>query len=131
MSHSVYSESSQMDINPVQLPIRPDEVGVLMVQPEHYDVVYVINPHMEGMVGTVDKKKATKQFPSVPSNSNKNPNVGKYIFNKPPKGKNSLFLPCHESVGETSASISRKIKLKNQNQQLCCNLNKNNTNQTL
>ena len=65
MSHSVYSESSKMDINPIQLPIRPDEVGVLMVQPEHYDVVYVINPHMEGMVGTVDKKKAKKQWQTL------------------------------------------------------------------
>ena len=65
MPHSVYSEASQMDITPTQLPTRPAEVGILMVQPENYDVVYVINPHMEGMVGTVDREKAKQQWKTL------------------------------------------------------------------
>ena len=35
---------------------------VLMVTPDHFSVDYVINPHMEGNVGTVNKKKARWQW---------------------------------------------------------------------
>ena len=34
----------------------PDQV--LMIEPEFFDVEYVINPHMESMIGSVDKNKA-------------------------------------------------------------------------
>jgi hypothetical protein len=33
-----------------------------MVEPTHFDVTYVINPHMEGKVGTVDKAKCMDQW---------------------------------------------------------------------
>lgn len=35
---------------------------VLMVTPSHFSVEYVINPHMEGNIGTVDKEKARWQW---------------------------------------------------------------------
>lgn len=37
------------------MPIPP---SVLMVTPDHYSVEYVINPHMEGNIGTVDRHNA-------------------------------------------------------------------------
>lgn len=62
MQHFVYTRAEHFDLSPTQLPQRPKEAGVLMVSPEHYDVVYVINPHMEGMIGKVDKQKAQQQW---------------------------------------------------------------------
>lgn len=41
---------------------RPVEHAVLMVEPTHYDVLYEINPHMAGMIGTVDKDLAKMQW---------------------------------------------------------------------
>lgn len=35
---------------------------LLMVDPKHFDVLYVINPHMAGHVGTVDKARARSQW---------------------------------------------------------------------
>ena len=41
---------------------RDVEAGVLMVRPTHYDVVYEINPHMKGNIGSVDVQKAMAQW---------------------------------------------------------------------
>ena len=41
---------------------RPLEVGVLMVRPTYYDVVYEINPHMKGNIGNVDVQNAMSQW---------------------------------------------------------------------
>ena len=45
-----------------QLPRRNRERSVLLVRPTFYDVLYEINPHMKGKVGTVDKPKAMSQW---------------------------------------------------------------------
>ena len=61
-SPSVYASSQQLDITPLELSKRSQERSVLMVTPEHYDVLYVINPHMEGKIGSVNKEKAVQQW---------------------------------------------------------------------
>ncbi len=38
---------------------------ILMVKPTYFSVDYVINPHMEGNVGNVDKEKAMQQWEQV------------------------------------------------------------------
>ena len=43
----------------------PDQV--LMIEPEFFDVEYVINPHMESMLGSVDKNKAWSEWSAVKS----------------------------------------------------------------
>ena len=48
--------------DPRSLPTRPADTGVLMAHPEHFDVTYVINPHMEGNVGKVDRPLALRQW---------------------------------------------------------------------
>lgn len=48
------------DLDPMPVPNK-----ILMVKPEHFSVDYVINPHMEGNVGTVDKKLAMEQWEAV------------------------------------------------------------------
>jgi N-dimethylarginine dimethylaminohydrolase len=47
------------------LPERPREVGVLLADPAYFDVEYVINPHMEGHIGTVDPAVARAQWTAL------------------------------------------------------------------
>lgn len=47
------------------LPALPRPARVLMVSPEHFRVEYVINPHMEGNVGTVDPEEARRQWDAL------------------------------------------------------------------
>lgn len=47
-------------VSPMDMPGE-----VLMVEPTYFSVDYVINPHMEGNIGKVDKKKARQQWEDV------------------------------------------------------------------
>lgn len=47
-------------VDPMDLP-----TDVLMVEPTYFSVDYVINPHMEGNIGRVDKKIARQQWEYV------------------------------------------------------------------
>ena len=58
MFHRVYLGEQDFDLQLLSIPQRPQEAGVLMIEPDHYDVVYEINPHMKGMIGCVDRPKA-------------------------------------------------------------------------
>ena len=40
------------------LPAIPRPGRVLLTQPDHFEVAYVINPHMKGNVGDVDRARA-------------------------------------------------------------------------
>ncbi len=62
---TVYSEPNNLNIIPSELSVRPTEKVVLMVDPAHYDILYVINPHMAGMIGTVNKEKAKVQWHNI------------------------------------------------------------------
>lgn len=48
------------DIQPMPLPDK-----VLMVQPDYFDVEYVINPHMASNIGKVNKDKAQKEWSAI------------------------------------------------------------------
>ena len=43
-------------------PTVPPPRRVLMTSPDHFEVAYVINPHMAGHVGTVDRERARAQW---------------------------------------------------------------------
>ena len=45
-----------------RLPAIPRPRNVLLTTPEHFRVAYVINPHMEGNIGTVDQDRAYSQW---------------------------------------------------------------------
>ncbi len=47
------------------LPALPRPGRVLMTSPEHFRVEYVINPHMEGHIGTVDPPRARAQWEAL------------------------------------------------------------------
>ena len=44
------------------LPAIPRPGRVLLTTPDHFEVAYVINPHMEGNVGDVDRDRARSQW---------------------------------------------------------------------
>ena len=47
------------------IPSRPSETAVLLVRPTYYDIVYEINPHMKGNIGSVDLQKAERQWCTI------------------------------------------------------------------
>lgn len=47
------------------LPARPALPKVMMVSPEAFDVVEVLNPHMDGQVGRVDRAKAAAEWKTL------------------------------------------------------------------
>lgn len=58
----VYTSSDQIDFNISDLPAMPVPTNVLMVKPTYFDVEYVINPHMQGQIGDVDKIQAQNEW---------------------------------------------------------------------
>lgn len=53
-------ELQQLDV--AALPPRPEPQRILMCTPEHFDVVDVKNPYMEGNIGRVDRALAAAQW---------------------------------------------------------------------
>lgn len=58
----VYRTPSDIDFKLADCPSVPRASRVMMVSPEHFDVTYVINPHMEGNLGSIDRDEATRQW---------------------------------------------------------------------
>lgn len=58
----VVDHPDQLDFRAPDLPERPPPRSVLLADPAHFDVQYVINPHMEGNVGSVDAARARAQW---------------------------------------------------------------------
>lgn len=58
----VYTHSDQLDVTLADLEDMPAPKKVMMVNPEYFDVKYVINPHMEGHIGDIDKKLAMEEW---------------------------------------------------------------------
>ncbi len=54
-----------MDHRPADLPTLPRPGRVLMTTPDHFRVEYIINPHMEGNEGTVDRARARAQWDAL------------------------------------------------------------------
>ena len=57
----------ESDILLASRPKMPWPDQVLMIEPEFFDVEYVINPHMESMIGSVDKNKAWVEWLALKS----------------------------------------------------------------
>lgn len=58
----VVTKADQIDFSISELPSMPVPGRVLMVKPTHFDVEYVINPHMKGFIGQVDKMQAENEW---------------------------------------------------------------------
>lgn len=58
----VISNISELDFNLTDLRAMPAPRKVLLVKPTHFDVEYVINPHMKGNIGGIDKMAAQDEW---------------------------------------------------------------------
>ena len=66
----IYRRVEDVDFTLGSLPRMPMPQKVLMTSPEHFDVAYVINPHMEGHIGSIDAEEALKQWEKLKSTYN-------------------------------------------------------------
>lgn len=58
----IYHRVEELDFELASVPSMPIPQQVLMTSPEHFEVAYVINPHMEGQIGSVDSSRAQSQW---------------------------------------------------------------------
>lgn len=58
----IITSADQLDYTLDDIPAMPLPRRVLLVRPTHYTVEHVINPHMKGQVGKVDKLEARNQW---------------------------------------------------------------------
>lgn len=59
------TRTSELNFTLDHIEDMPLPNGALMVTPEHFTVEYVINPHMEGHIGNVDREKARREWVQV------------------------------------------------------------------
>lgn len=59
------TRTSELNFTLDHIEDMPLPNGALMVTPEHFTVEYVINPHMEGHIGNVDREKARQEWLQV------------------------------------------------------------------
>jgi len=58
----LYTSAGNIDFTLKDLEEMPQPHRVLMVKPSHFDVEYVINPHMKGQIGKVDNIRAKSEW---------------------------------------------------------------------
>lgn len=61
----LYLKANQLDFTIETTPPMPLLRRVLMVTPDYFNVEYVINPHMEGHIGQVDRTRAQHQWEAL------------------------------------------------------------------
>ena len=61
----VYEAVDRIDFAVGDCPAMPLQGRVVMATPAHYDVQYVINPHMADHVGNVDRVRAQRQWETL------------------------------------------------------------------
>ena len=61
----VYTTSDAVDFALSDCPEMPAPERVVLTSPEYFDVEYVINPHMSGQVGSVDRPAALQQWKAL------------------------------------------------------------------
>lgn len=67
----VISSVEKLDFSITDLPDMPLPTQVLMVDPTYFTVDYIINPHMENSIGTVDKTTADTEWKQLKSTFDK------------------------------------------------------------
>lgn len=61
----LYTTAAALDFERQDLPALPQPAKVLLTTPDHFDVQYVINPHMEGHIGDIDRARARQQWEAL------------------------------------------------------------------
>ena len=61
----VITQRSDVDFSLNDLPVMPPADRMIMTSPDHFEIKYVINPHMAGNIGTVDRDKALSEWTAL------------------------------------------------------------------
>ncbi|HLR76877.1 MAG TPA: arginine deiminase-related protein [Balneolaceae bacterium] len=61
----VISSANQLNFNIDELPEMPLPSGILMVEPSHFTVDYVINPYMADNIGKVNQEAAAEEWSRI------------------------------------------------------------------
>lgn len=72
----IITDPNQISFSFDSLNGMPLPIASLMVQPTYFSVDYVINPHMEGNIGRIDKEEAQNQWNAIKDLLN---NLGKTV----------------------------------------------------
>ncbi len=67
VSPIVISQLSQLNFGPEDLTVMPTADRMIMTTPDHFEISYVINPHMAGNIGSVDTQRARQQWDELKS----------------------------------------------------------------
>ena len=62
---SVYQTRAEVDFDLSNCPALPRPDQVVLTTPEHFDIQYVINPHMSGHIGGVNSLAAMQQWKAL------------------------------------------------------------------
>lgn len=62
MNANIYNTASSLRFRTEDLAAMPAPRRLLMVQPDYYDIEYVINPHMADHMGAVNKIRAKREW---------------------------------------------------------------------
>jgi N-dimethylarginine dimethylaminohydrolase len=62
---NVITSAENLNFSLADIPSMPLPDRVLMVEPTYFSVDYVINPHMDNNVGSVDKEKAQTEWETI------------------------------------------------------------------
>ncbi|MCC5927493.1 MAG: hypothetical protein JJU41_13150 [Bacteroidetes bacterium] len=65
MLSTVITRIEDLSFKLAEIPTMPLPKEALMVTPDHFTIEYVINPHMEGHIGNIDKEKALNEWQAV------------------------------------------------------------------
>jgi len=74
--NKVISSFQQLDFSLSDLEPMPAPEKVIVVHPSQFEVEYVINPHMEGNSGDIDKEAALQEWNELKKAYQK---LGKYV----------------------------------------------------
>ncbi len=76
----VVTSVSELDFMLNEIEAMPVPHKVLVVNPSHFDVEYVINPHMAGHIGDINKRLALKEWEALRKGYE---NLGLYVHEVP------------------------------------------------
>jgi N-dimethylarginine dimethylaminohydrolase len=107
---NLYTSLSQIPFRVDDIPRMPLPKRVLMVDPQYFNVEYVINPHMDGHIGSVDTAEARRQWEAM-RDTLSNIGVEVHVIDGQPGLPDMVFcanqsLPCLRGDGSMEVIMS-------------------------
>lgn len=103
----VITHSDQLDFTLADLEDMPAPGKVMVVHPKYFDVKYVINPHMEGHIGDINKEEATSEWIRLRDAYN---NMGFYVHEVAPQEEFPDMVFCaNQSLPNIKADGTKEV----------------------